>query len=187
MQNLTPSQNKNQPTSQTQAEMPPENPSSKRRFDLKTWQQLDGYDFHILDHMIYLSKLQAKRSPTGAAYCYPSQQYLANKLGCRREAVNRHIQKLAKLGVLEITHRRSIKGIRQTNVYKVCKWIIWRLKAVFQPLRSRSKPCAPRRTHSTPNGVNNNIQTLEGAPTAIKSTLMSLFERLKRGESIEET
>jgi len=45
--------------------------------------------------------------------CYPSQTTIANYLGCDRKTVNRTIQKLVDLGLLELDHRGN--DARQTS------------------------------------------------------------------------
>jgi DNA-binding transcriptional ArsR family regulator len=170
---------------------PPTTPSGAsphpQRFDHKTYQQLDGYDAKILEEINYLSGLQRKKSPTGARYCTPSEEYLSQKLGIRREAVSRHISKLSNLGILRVTHRHKRNGQWQTNLYTIISWVWWRLGQALKSLRVSRQPCAPIRTHNSPMREKENQERSKGAPTAIKSTLMALFEQVKAGQKLAIT
>lgn len=117
-----------------------QNTPHPRKFDLQdTLNQLDGHDLRILEEIDYLSRLQGKKSPTGARYCCPGQKYLGEKIGLARENVSRHITKLMKMGILDVTHRRPIRDMFQTNLYKIRSWIFWRLGKILRSLRSLPK------------------------------------------------
>jgi DNA-binding transcriptional ArsR family regulator len=105
----------------------------KRRFDEYTLRQLDGKDLMILEHLMFLCKVHKQNSKSGASYAIPSQMWLAKKIGIRRETVSRHITKLARLGILEVTHRRQVKGKYKTNMYRIREWKWWRTgKAIYK-------------------------------------------------------
>ena len=104
-----------------------------RRFDEHTLRQLDGKDLMILEHLMFLCKVHKQNSESGASYAIPSQMWLAKKIGIRRETVSRHITKLARLGILEVTHRRQVKGKYKTNMYRIREWKWWRTgKAIYK-------------------------------------------------------
>jgi biotin operon repressor len=149
-----------------------------RRFDHKTFNKLDGYDLKILEQIYFLSQCQAKKSPTGAKYCTPSEKYLGKQLGISRESVSHHVVKLNKLGVLDVTHRRKVQGRWQTNLYKIVSWIWWRIRQATKSLRTRPHRVKPASHITTPVRVNNNLENQKGGPSgdfvSIKDTIKAL-------------
>lgn len=149
--------------------------------------QLDGADLRILEEMNFLSRLQAKKSRTGAKYCTPGEEYLGEKVGLSRSRVSDHICKLEKLGLLQVQRRRPINGRWQTNLYKIINWCWWRMAAILRKTTGKKRrraaaetprnpsPCAPGSTHSYP--VKENI-SLEGASTSSAGTFSPLREAL---------
>lgn len=112
--------------------------NSYLRYDQKTERQLDGLDIRLLELLRFLCGCQAKKSPIGARYCCPSELYLAGKLDVCRKTISLHVVKLRKLGVLSVTHRRQIRGVWQTNLYKIISSCWWRLGQVLQQFRKQS-------------------------------------------------
>jgi helix-turn-helix protein len=102
-------------------------------FPSDIYRQLLGTDFRLLDELTFLAKQQKKKS--GAAYCVPGRKYLAEKLGCSIRTISRSIARLTRLGVLAVTHRRPIRGIWQTNMYKIRSWFGWRMGQLGAMLR----------------------------------------------------
>lgn len=81
--------------------------------------QLNGTDCKILEIIEHMCRIQSKKSPSKAWYCYPSEEWIANKLGRTRETISRSIQKLSKLDLIYVTHRRKFQGRWQTNLYRL--------------------------------------------------------------------
>ncbi len=92
------------------------NPYSRLLKDVK------GIEFKLLAELTRLSYKTKKRSPSGAFYCFPSEAYLARRVGVRRETVSRHICRLHREGFIRRTRRRKVQGRWQTNLYVVGKW-----------------------------------------------------------------
>jgi biotin operon repressor len=148
-----------------------------RRFDHKTFQQLDGYDLKLLEEIHFLSQLQAKKSPTGAKYCNPSQVYLSKKLGISRESISHHVTKLHKLGVLDVTHRRKLHGRWQTNLYKIVSWVWWRIRQAMKALRTLPHRVKLGSHIATPMRENNKPEEPKGSPSGSISDLRSVLEQ----------
>ena len=96
-------------------------------------QQLLGTDYRLLDELSFLARQQRKKS--GAAYCMPGRQYLSQKLGVSIRTVSRSIARLTRLGILDATQRRPIRGRWQTNLYKIRSWVGWRMGQISGMLR----------------------------------------------------
>lgn len=111
---------------------------SERRLDRSRWNQLRAQDFRLLDHIAFLSKLTAKRSATGARYCTPGRQWLAEQLQCSTRTVSRTTARLAAIGVLQKTQRRPRRGHWSTNLYRIIGRAGWRAAAFCTQLRSLS-------------------------------------------------
>jgi DNA-binding transcriptional ArsR family regulator len=101
-----------------------------QRYPKELEQKLDGVDLKLLNYIAYLCKLTARKSPSGAQYCYPCEDTLAARVGVRREAISRHVSKLASLGILKVVHRRKEHGTWRSNLYKIVSWEGWRLSRV---------------------------------------------------------
>lgn len=69
--------------------------------------------------MFDLCHFRARSSPTGSAYAWPSQEYIASITGLSREWVSKSISSLAAKGLILVTHRRKVKGVWQTNLYRI--------------------------------------------------------------------
>lgn len=107
-----------------------------------TMNYLSGLDYRVLEQIDFLSKLQARKSPTGARYCNPGQAWLAKTLGRSRQTINVRVRKLYHLGILSITHRRKKQGHWQTNLYKIVQYTGWgwaRVHNLLTTLRNRVK------------------------------------------------
>src|SRR5262245_17181852 len=102
-------------------------------FPVDIYRQLLGVDFRLLDELTFLSRQQKKK--TGSSYCLPGRQYLSEKLGISIRTISRSDARLKRLGILDVTQRRPIRGIWQTNLYKVRHWLGWRLGQIGMNLR----------------------------------------------------
>ena len=80
---------------------------------------LTASEFNIIYLLFDLCHFRAKSSPTGSAYAWPSQEYIASKVNRSREWVSKSISSLAEKGLVLVTHRRKVKGVWQTNLYRV--------------------------------------------------------------------
>jgi biotin operon repressor len=139
----------------------------ERRFDQATYNTLTGLDARLLELIRYNSKYVQKKSHTRAEYSYQPQSYWAKKLGCCRATINRRIARLRKVGILEITRRRKLRGLWQTNLTKIRNWVWWRLGKLLQELRKRPDPCNKHVTHKKPYEEKENQKTSEGGPLAV--------------------
>jgi predicted transcriptional regulator len=101
-----------------------------QRYPKELERRLNGSDLKILNFIGYLCKQTAKRSPSGAQYCFPSEATIAERVGICREEVSRHVNKLSMLGILKIVHRRKEHGVWRSNLYKIISWEGWRLSRV---------------------------------------------------------
>jgi Mn-dependent DtxR family transcriptional regulator len=81
--------------------------------------QLNGTEMIVLEVIYDMCLRQTGRSPTGAAYCYPGQGWIAKRIGKSREWVNRCLQKLCRMGLLQSQRRRKVRGMWQTCLYKL--------------------------------------------------------------------
>lgn len=118
-------------------------------FPVEIYQQLDGYDFRILNEIAFLSKQQKRR--TGSAYCCPGREYLAGKVGCDIWTISRHTSKLERLGILIKKQRRPIRGIYQTCLYKLVKWTSWALAGIAGQLRKEGTLLKHSKTTASQN------------------------------------
>jgi len=91
----------------------------RRVIDQTLWRQLSSIDIRLLEVLAYLSRLTARRSPTGASYCIPGRAWLATRLGCSRETISEHVARLARLGLIHRQQRRPVDGRWQTNLYRL--------------------------------------------------------------------
>ena len=80
--------------------------------------QLNGSEKSILDILTDLCELQVKKGVSGASYCYPSETWLASRIGRTRETASKCVSKLSRMGLIYVIHRRKYKGHWQTNLYK---------------------------------------------------------------------
>ena len=71
--------------------------------------------YYLLTPMI---QRQAKKSPRGAMYCYPSQVWLAKQLGYSRPWVCKCLNRLNKIGVFLKTQRHKVKGRFRSCLYR---------------------------------------------------------------------
>lgn len=108
----------------------------RRPLDATTWNQLRAQDFRLLDHLAFLSRLTAKRSPANAHYCTPGRAWLADRLGCSLRTVSRTTARLARLGVLQVQQRRPRNGNWSTNLYRIIHRSGWRAAAFAQQIRA---------------------------------------------------
>lgn len=168
--------------------------ANQHTFDKATYNQLTGLDARLLELIDYECRKTRKHSPSGASYCLKPQEWLATCLGVCRETISRHVSKLAALGILQVTHRRPVRGEYQTNLYKIRSYLWWGLGKVLRGLRSRRKNPDELKA-KTENAVKSNphskqsvsqqshIATVErkvtsdraGIPTKIGQTLASIL------------
>ncbi len=79
-------------------------------------QDFTSLDFNLLEKILGLCVATARRSPTGAPYCFASQSWLGANLAVRRETISRHIGILQDLGFLIVVRRRKEAGRWMTNL-----------------------------------------------------------------------
>lgn len=131
--------------------------SHSRKFDQGTYNKITGLDARLLEQINFDCKARAKLSKTGARYSTKSEEYYAKILGVCRETISHHVQKLAKLGILDITRRRKVRGNWQTNLYRIVSWSWWRVGALLRSLKKQPNHVTqpphkadPRREIKTP-------------------------------------
>ena len=106
--------------------------------------RLSGLQLAIMELLYSLSQSTGRRVKSGARYCFPSQQWLAGRLGVSRRSVNHAVRLLRLRGILDVIHRRKKDGWWQSNLYKVvdCRswWRFW-VCQVFNPtVNGEKKP-----------------------------------------------
>lgn len=106
----------------------------EKQFPSDIARQLTGTDFRLLDELTFLARQQRKR--TGASYAIPGRKYLAVRLGVCIRTVSRSVSRLKRLGILDAIQRRPVRGIWQTNLYKIRSWLGWRLGQISGALRT---------------------------------------------------
>jgi len=82
-------------------------------------QQLNGTDFKILRTLMGLFEHTRKKNKSGALWCNPGEKWLGRQVGRSIWTVSRSVQKLARMGLVGIQHRKSKDGTFLTNLYKV--------------------------------------------------------------------
>ena len=89
------------------------------RIPMDTRREMSPSHFLILDLVVSLMKSTSKRSPSRAFYAFPSQNWIAQRLGYTRSYISESITSMAKLDLLDVTHRRKVSGRWQTNLYRI--------------------------------------------------------------------
>lgn len=91
--------------------------------------QMSGTCQHLLHLLNDLCKIQSKRSPSRAWYCFPGEKWLGQRVRRSREQISRSVNKLSDLDLIHITHRRKRDGTFQTNLYRLGKLMTYYLNA----------------------------------------------------------
>ena len=148
----------------------------------ETINRVSGLEYRIVEQVKFLSDLTARRSKTGARYAFPSQQWLATKFGVRRETVNRHMRRLWRLGVMNVTHRRKCQGRWMTNLYTIVQskyWAVVRMSRVLCGWTHR----VTKKSHIAPIKRENSIKDSERlAPEVAKQGFALIFAALDHKE-----
>ena len=139
----------NQPTSSQPSSPAPAAEPHGRRFDTDTYNQISGLDARLLEAINYDCKREAKHRASGARYSTKSEAYFAKILGVCRETISHRICHLERLGILSVTRRRKVRGVWQTNLYKITSWVWWRLGKLLKGLRQ-----SPSRVKQLPHKAN---------------------------------
>ena len=85
----------------------------------ETRKKLSATDIQIFDIISSMCKSQGKKGRSGAWYCFPGEKWIAEKIGRSRERVSKSVQRLQRLRLIDITHRRKREGHWQTNMYRL--------------------------------------------------------------------
>lgn len=107
---------------------------------------LSGLELSTVELLYQLSQSTGRRVKSGARYCFPSQAWIAGRLGVSRRSINHVVARLRRLGILDVIHRRRKEGHWQSNLYKVINCVSWwryRLAEVFRPVLHREKQASP--------------------------------------------
>lgn len=178
----------------------------KQRFPHDVVRKLNGTDIKLLEIINYRSNLRAKASPSRAKYCIDAQAYFAKCLGVRRETISRAVTRLANLGILDVTHRRKIRGQWQTCLYRIRNWQWWRFGRMIRVIHQAGRLAygltkgeqrspigsplrAPHRVSADSHkaiqqGEDKHKVPPEPRATVPPGTLMSLFKRVLAGERL---
>lgn len=148
----------------------------------QTVNRVSGLEYRIVEQVKFLSDLTARRSKTGARYAFPSQQWLATKFGVRRETVNRHMRRLWRWGVMNVTHRRKCQGRWMTNLYTIVQskyWAVVRMSRVLGGWANR----VTKKSHIAPIKRENSIKDSGRASIEVaKQGFASIYKILERKE-----
>lgn len=147
------------------------------------WQSLSNTELRLLDWIAYLSEIQSKKSPTGAKWCRPSRKYLADKLGVCVRTISRAASRLQALGLLFVQQRNPIKGIWQTNYYKIIGPKGWALAKFRHRVRSVVNRGTFKSHLSTPERVNNRSEPAKSLPESVGAILQRWKDRGKGTET----
>lgn len=88
------------------------------RLPNETIRQMTRAQIVLLDLLLDLMCCTSRHAPSGAFYAFPSQKFLASRLGMSRPWVSRSVGQLAAHGLIHITHRRKVQGCWKTNLYR---------------------------------------------------------------------
>jgi hypothetical protein len=99
-------------------------------------------DWQLLERITRLCWVRARGPRRPAAYAWCSESWLAHQVGWRRETVSRHLHRLRRSGLLQITNRRPMNGSWQTNLYHLGGAV---LAALIRLVR---RPAAPPSTRA---------------------------------------
>jgi hypothetical protein len=95
--------------------------------DRNTLTQLNATCQLVLQLINSLCKTTQTKSPSKAFYCFPSEDWLARRIGKSRVQVSRSVSRLKMLGLISITYRRKVRGIYQTNLYRLGRALLFAL------------------------------------------------------------
>ena len=101
------------------------------------YNHVTGTGFRVLELVDYLCKQQRKR--TGALYCTPSQEYMAERLGVVKETISRTVSDLVRLGFLVVQPRRCVAGKWKTNMYRLASWEFRPVARMVRAMFTRKK------------------------------------------------
>ena len=97
----------------------------------------------VLVRIVHLGWQQAGRSGTGAAYCWPSEAWLAKAIGRSDRTVRRCLVVLSQAGLISYRRRATKGGAWTSNLYQVGKTFMASLfargKKKVQSFRDRTK------------------------------------------------
>ena len=105
-------------------------------FPRDTLQHLTATDWRLIEQLSFLLECARRR---GRSYVWPSQSWLAERLGVTREWISRRSTFLHSLGVLRKTWRRPEGGQYRTCLYELAAGLRWGIQRVINTLRSSAK------------------------------------------------
>jgi len=89
------------------------------KFLRKDWLAITSYHPEILEYILSLCFSQAKKSPTGATYCYPGQTDLGEKSGYCRETACEAVAFFREIGAIITRQRKKVYGHFRSLLYLV--------------------------------------------------------------------
>ena len=89
------------------------------KFLKKDWLELTLYHPEVLEYILSLCFSQAKKSPTGAMYCYPGQTDLGEKSGYCRETMCAAVGFLREMGAIVTKQRKKVQGHFRSLLYLI--------------------------------------------------------------------
>lgn len=138
--------------------------------------ELNATDIQTLDLLIDLMRIQRKKSPNYAAYCYPGEEWIGAKVNRSRQWISETVQKLHHLGLIHITPRRKVHRRWQTNLYRLGQTILQLLGSLSDVINSFF-----HRVNSTRHIVRRdiNISYLNGKKDLSNDTFKKRLEEIK--------
>lgn len=135
---------------------------------------LDGVDKELMARLLHLSWKCSTRSGRGAAYCWPTLRTLG--LWCRRSTrtIDRHLKKLASLGLVVWKRRSTCGGGWTSNLYRMGKTFLATLFA-------RQGKKVKQFRDMTPVAHNDLKREYKLPPSTGKASLLSEFMQTIRG------
>lgn len=101
---------------------------------------LSGNALNVLDEILFIMRKAAHGQGKKLAYAVCGEEYLARKTGLSRVHVSRCIGRLKRLGLLWVTRRRQVKGVWQTNLYRLGKVLYGIFMGLLRQEKKRLKP-----------------------------------------------
>lgn len=125
--------------------------------------KMDNTDKELAVRVLHLSLLRSRKSGTGAAYCWPSLSTLAAY--CRRSVrtVERHLLRLATLGIIQWKRRMTSCHTVTSNLYQMGKTFL----AMLCARKSKKSPISSPTTLLSNNDLKIGYNAAQGPAQAL--------------------
>lgn len=137
-------------------------------------EQVCSLEQNLVVFLNFLCEVKGRKSPTGARYANPSQDYLAKRFGVCRATINRALRRLHCLGLIRIQHRRKSQGHWMTCLYTMVRPAAWAAQAVHN-LFSRLAHRVTNSSHLVSSQKTSSIPEPEAAETAAQKARFADF------------